>query len=148
MPTIFDPATADDLFRRASSLRPDAAPRWGRMDARKMLAHVSDQIRSGLGELECAPIPGPLRLPPLRWLVIHVVPWPKGKAKSPPEYLRRESTSWDDDIRRLTELIRRAVALGPGGDWAPSPVFGAISGQDWGVLVARHLDHHFRQFGA
>lgn len=27
------------------------------------------------------------------------------------------------------------------------PFFGKMTGEDWGHLMYKHLDHHFRQFG-
>ncbi|HVT59674.1 MAG TPA: hypothetical protein VHR45_14890 [Thermoanaerobaculia bacterium] len=112
-----------------------------------MLIHVGDQMRQALGELEVAPVPGPLAHRPLNWLLIHVLPWPKGKAQSPPGFLLGESIVWDEDLAALKELIERFASCGPGFAWAASPVFGRISRCDWGVLVHKHLDHHLRQFG-
>lgn len=31
--------------------------------------------------------------------------------------------------------------------WPEHPAFGKLSTKDWGVLVYRHIDHHFKQFG-
>jgi hypothetical protein len=32
-------------------------------------------------------------------------------------------------------------------DWPVHPIFGTLSPLAWGVLVYRHVDHHFTQFG-
>jgi Protein of unknown function (DUF1569) len=49
---------------------------------------------------------------------------------------------------RLVELIEAFVAGGPERctDW-PHMFFGRLTGEEWGVLVYKHLDHHLRQFG-
>jgi hypothetical protein len=112
-----------------------------------MICHVSCGLRQGLGELETGPPSGPLSHAPLNWLVIHVVPWPKGKAQSPPEFLSTRPTTWDADVGRLHDLITRFAARGPDAPWPASRVFGHISGRSWGALQHKHLDHHFRQFG-
>src|SRR2546422_6539201 len=44
----------------------------------------------------------------LNWLAIHVLPWPKGKGKSPPEFLATRPTTWAADVGRLRELIQRS----------------------------------------
>jgi hypothetical protein len=34
------------------------------------------------------------------------------------------------------------------GEWPDDPSFGRVSGKFASKLHAKHLDHHFRQFGA
>jgi hypothetical protein len=83
----------------------------------------------------------------MNWLAIHVMPWPRGRGKSPPEFLAARPTTWAADVNRLRDLIDRFSALGPAAPWPPSRVFGRISGNSWGVMEHKHLDHHLRQFG-
>src|SRR5206468_6853230 len=71
----------------------------------------------------------------------------KGKGRSPPEFLATRPTTWQADVTRLRDLIRRFGDRGPAAAWPPSRVFGRISGRSWGVLEHKHLDHHLRQFG-
>ncbi len=33
------------------------------------------------------------------------------------------------------------------GDWPKHPLFGPLSGEEWGALSWKHLDYHLRQFG-
>ena len=148
MRTIFDVSARDEILTRLDRLRAEERPRWGRLDAPRMLCHISDQLRHGLGELEAHPIRSPLALPPLNWLIIHVLPWPKGRAKSPPECLQRPADDWEIDRQECKRLVHAFCARGPDAAWPISPVFGRISGASWGVLAYRHLDHHLRQFGA
>lgn len=112
-----------------------------------MVAHLSCTLRASLGELEVAPPAGPLSRPPLNWLVIYLLPWPKGKAQSPPEFLGTPPANWDAAVAALRSLVEQCAARGPDAAWPPSRVFGRISGQAWGVLHRKHLDHHLRQFG-
>lgn len=105
-------------------------------------------LRQGLGELEAGSPSGPLSFPVISWLAIHVVPWPKGKGKSPPGLLKTSPTTWDADVASLRRLVDRFSARGAAAAWPPSVAFGKISGRSWGVLQYRHLDHHLRQFDA
>ena len=148
MKSIFEPSVRDALLARVDRLTPDRPPLWGRLTAPQMICHVSDQMRQALGELEARPMRGPLAHAPINWFVIYVLPWPKGKAKSPPEFLARRPASWDADLAACKQLIRRVSERGPEAAWPASPVFGRISGKDWGALVFKHLDHHLRQFAA
>ena len=147
MPSLFDPRDRVAILDRISRLTPQGKPIWGRFTAPEMVCHLSCALRQGLGELEADPPSGPLAHFPLNWLVIHVLPWPKGKGKSPPEFLATRPTSWAADLSLLSDLVERFGARGPAAAWPPSRVFGRISGASWGVLEHKHLDHHLRQFG-
>jgi hypothetical protein len=147
MPSLFAPAVRDSILDRVSRLTPERQPLWGRFTAPEMVCHVSCDLRHALGELEADPPSGPLASFPLNWFIIHVMPWPKGKGKSPPEFLATRPTTWTADVGRLRELIQRFAAQGPAAARPASRVFGRISGESWGVMVHKHLDHHLRQFG-
>ncbi len=147
MPSLFDPQVRTAILDRISRLTPERKPIWGRFTAPEMVCHVSCGLRQGLGELDAGPPSGPFVWFPLNWLVIHVVPWPRGKGRSPPEFLATRPTTWTADVARLRDLIERFAARGSGAAWPPSRVFGRISGSSWGVLQHKHLDHHLRQFG-
>jgi Protein of unknown function (DUF1569) len=146
--TIFDPAVRAEVVARMERVPPGRAPLFGRMSAPQMLCHVSDQMRAALGELPVRSKGKALFANPVvAWLLIHVVPWPKGKAQTAPEMLTAKPTTWDGDLRSFRELVERVGVQPSGGAWPAHPLFGAISGRAWGRLVYRHLDHHLRQFG-
>jgi hypothetical protein len=146
MPSLFDPRVRTVILERISLLTPDRKPAWGRFTAPEMVCHVSSDLRQALGELDARPA-GRFARFPLNWLVIHVVPWPRGKGRSPPEFLATRPTTWAADVGRLRDLIERFAARGPTAAWPPSAAFGRISGRSWGVLEHKHLDYHLRQFG-
>lgn len=151
MATIFDAAERNDLLRRLKSLSPSSQPRWGQMTAHQAICHLSAALQSGLdapSTSETTAASGPLTHLPLKWLVIHVLPWPKAKLSAPPELLHRPQSSWDADILTLSSLLLRAAERGPSARWPGTPVFGTLSGNSWGVLLRKHIDHHLRQFGA
>ena len=147
MHTLFDVGDRERILDRIAALDATRRPLWGRFTAPEMVCHVSIPLRQGLGEFDAGPPAGPLRYPPLNWLVIHVLPWPKGKAKSPPEYLSAHPTSWAADVGNLRSLVERFAARGPNAAWPPHKVFGSISARSWGALQYKHIDHHLRQFG-
>ena len=113
-----------------------------------MLCHVSDSLRSALGELPTTSRRKALFTnPAVRWLLIHALPWPKGKVQSSPEMLTAQPTEWAADLAVFRSLLERAGTQDPAGNWPDHPLFGDLSGPAWGVLIHRHLDHHLRQFG-
>jgi hypothetical protein len=147
MPTIFDGETRAALQERITRLSPDARATFGRLTAPQMVCHVSAPLRQGLGELDAGTPSGAFSVFPVNLLMIHVVPWPKEKGKSPPEFLATAPTTWDADVATLRDLIERFAARGPEAPWPASKVFGTISGSTWGVLQHEHLNHHLGQFG-
>lgn len=147
MATLFDPIDRARLVERIQSLQPEAERRWGTMVLPKAVSHMGDQLAMALGELEVPPIRSVLSFPPLRFLVVHVLPVPKG-VRTAPALLQTDLKELDEARSRLLALVDTFVGNGPTGNWAPHPLFGALSGKDWGVLAAKHLDHHLKQFGA
>lgn len=89
-----------------------------------------------IGEMKVAPKRGPLRNPLLRYLVIHVLPWPKGAPTAPEIIPPIDPGDFRENVGQLRSAINRIGAA-----------FGEINGKNLGVLAARHLDHHLRQFG-
>jgi len=147
MRTIFEPSACAEVIERFDRLSPESPSNWGRMDAPRMVCHVADALRQALGEINANLVKSPLAVFPFNWLLIHVLPWPKGKARSPSEFLERKPATWEADVAECKRLIRAAHSRGADADWPISPTFGRISGRSFGVLVYKHLDHHLRQFG-
>ena len=148
MPTIFDAADRAAILSRLDGVTPGARPAWGRMDAGQMVAHLNESLRMAVGELACALRGGPLSFPPLRWLIINVLPFPKGVPTAPELLAGTPSPALDEDLQRLRERIERVAAQGPQRRFPRHPAFGFMPGRQWGVLIYRHVDHHLRQFGA
>lgn len=145
--TIFDAPALDGLLQRLDKLTPDARAQWGRMTAPRMLCHLSDSIRVGLGEMPAEFKPGPLANPIARWLLAYVIPFPKGRAETAPEMLTTQPSEWKSDLAAVREQLRAAAQRGPDGKWARHPAFGDVSGKLYGVFIHKHVDHHLRQFG-
>ena len=148
MATIFDPGVRRELHPRIDALQHDRAPVWGHFTAPAMVAHVIAAFAAGLGELPVDAPRGPYSWYPMNLLVIHVLPWPRGKARSPHEFLATLPGPWTEDIAKLHDLVERTGARGPAAEWPLSPAFGKLPGNSWGVLQYRHIDHHLRQFAA
>jgi hypothetical protein len=144
--SIFEAGTRAELQQRLARLAPDRAPLWGRMNAPRMVVHLSDAVKLAFGELPAVPMTTPLGLPGIKQLVIYVLPWPKG-APTAPELLARAPAAWNGEVVMLSALIERFATRQAGGKWPPHPAFGKMTGRAWGVLVYRHCDHHFSQFG-
>jgi hypothetical protein len=128
-------------------LKADSRPGFGKMNVNQMVVHCTGAIDMFIGRLQVTPRPGPLRNPVLRYLVIHVLPWPKGVPTAAELIPPPDAGEFHANLAKLKVAIETFGARNPQGPFDPHPAFGAIKGHNIGALVARHLDHHFRQFG-
>lgn len=143
--TIYDPARRHELIERLDRLAPTAHPRWGRMDASRMVCHLLEAFRMPAGELRIRRRFVPFRAL-VRWLMIYLLPFPKG-APTSRELLKRPAATWEQDRAALRQAILAATEPAPGAPLGDHPLFGEMSVRDWGVLMYKHTDHHLRQFG-
>ncbi len=145
--TIWSSTDREDVLRRFQHLSPSATPKWGRLDAPRMVTHVTDALRAGLGEVALMPKVSPLSVWPVNTLVMFYLPWPRN-APTAPELLIRKPLEWTTELAALKSAMTRFVAREIDGPWAEHAAFGKIDGRQWGRLMYRHMDHHLTQFGA
>jgi len=146
MKSMWQEETRREIAERLSRLPPDRAAQWGNMTAPRIVAHVTQSFKSAVGELPVKSKKLPLRYSPLKELIIYWLPFPKN-APTAPELLALEPTDWAADVARLQDLMRRFAAKDPNSVFPEHAAFGRLSGAQWGILMYRHTDHHFRQFG-
>ncbi len=146
MKTFWDANDRQELLRRIDNLNTDSRAQWGKMTVDQMLSHLVDACKMALGELAVAPKPGPMSFAPIRKAVIYWLPWPKG-APTAPELLARKPVSVEAEKAELKTLMNRLAAQSDQQSVPAHPAFGDLSRKDWGALIHRHTDHHFKQFG-
>lgn len=130
---------------RLKTLTPTAQPQWGTFTAPRLLCHLADQLRVGLGEIPTIPRGSFATRTILKWIVVYTpMRPPPGKAQTSPEMLTTAPAGWDADLRVCEQLVERLATATS----APAhPFFGALSPSGWGRLAWKHFDHHLRQFG-
>ncbi len=145
MPTLLAERDRSALLARLKRLTPQAQRRFGTMTPHQMVCHVSDQLRIALGDLPARRHGSAFRGAIVGFFAIHTpVPWPKGRVRTAPEMLTARPATWDADVAACETLIARFATERPR---AFHPHFGVLSPREWGILGAKHLDHHFGQFG-
>ena len=146
MPSILTATDRDALLTRAARLTPEAAPRFGTMSATKAVRHLIESLEQALGEKPAKPAFFLFRLAH-RLLLGRILyrPWPSMKPK--PGYVAEpvDAAAWAADTARLAELLTR-FSQAP-ETWPDHPFLGRLSGEQWGVFLHRHTDHHLGQFG-
>ena len=143
--TLLDPRVEREMQDRLPRLLPDAPPRWGRMSAARMLRHLANALRMATGDLAIAPRNTPLRLFPIKQLVVFVLPFPHG-APTAPALVVNDDVDFEAERRTVAELLG-SFAKRDLQAWPEHPAFGPLDRGQWGVLAWKHVDHHFRQFG-
>jgi hypothetical protein len=148
MPSIFDHAHADHLVERIARLTPDSKAQWGKMFVDQMLAHCQQPLRVAVGELKLKrSFIGVLIGPTAKKKLSTDKPWDKNMPTDK-NFIILDRRKFEDERRKLTELVRRFSAGGPESlSKAPHPFFGKLTTQEWDALMRNHLDHHLRQFG-
>jgi|SRR5437868_2293432 len=149
MPTIFEPAARDELLRRLDAVHSGSARQWGKMTPAQMLEHTARALEVATGRTTAKQIfigkiigrfvvKGALNEKPL-----------KKNSPTDPSFIVRDEPALDPARERVKALI---VDLQAGGatscDGRVHSFFGAMTGDEWGVLQFKHVDHHLRQFGA
>jgi hypothetical protein len=145
--SLKEPKHQQALLARFDRLTPQHQGLWGKMTVDQMICHISDQLRIALGEIPTKPTNTILANGLVKKLAIYVIPWAKGKHQAAPEMLNFRPINWQTDLTNFKSTVDRFVARDINGPWSPHPLFGSLSGRDWGVLAHRHIDHHLRQFG-
>lgn len=149
IPSLLVRADADALLARLRALSPSAPRQWGKMDVAQMLAHVDASLRTALGEL---------RLPRLfvgrllgrlaKRSAFGEKPFGRGLPTAT-DLKVTTSKEFEAERAQVVARVQRIAAGGPavvsGGTHA---FFGPLTPDEWGILMAKHVDHHLRQFGA
>jgi Protein of unknown function (DUF1569) len=147
--TLFDPASRGSILERLAGLAPSAARQWGKMNAAQMLAHCSAALEVGTGDKpRKQALIGRLLGRFVRASLLGEKPFGKD-SPTDPTFVMTGDKDFAAEKSRLAALIGRFSELGPGNAGGQTHSFlGRLSGEEWGVLMRKHLDHHLRQFGA
>ena len=148
MKTLFNESVYNQTVGRIRDLRADMTPKWGFMSPGTAICHLYDCLHYTFA-MRSAPVRSSFYATTLgKWITIYSsIPWPKGRVKSPPEFLAtRPSENFPTDVSMLLGILSRFLE-GPDQQWGTSPVFGPLSPAEWARLSWRHHSHHLSQFG-
>lgn len=149
MQNIFDSVDREAIVRRLAGLQPDSLRQWGKMTPAQMLAHCAVALEVACGDRpKKQALLGRLVTPFIRSSILGEKPFGRN-SPTDPDFVIADERDFAVERRRLTTLIDRFCERGPSA--AAGQVhgfFGRLSGDEWGRLMHKHLDHHLRQFGA
>jgi hypothetical protein len=148
MPSLFTPADREALAHRLAALEPGTTRRWGKMAPAQMLLHCAIGLETATGDRPMKQaFLGKLLTPFIRKLVLGKKPF-RRNSPTDPTFVVSDTRDFEAERARLATLIDRFVRRGPeSAGKATHAFFGRLSGDEWGRLMHKHLDHHLRQFG-
>jgi hypothetical protein len=150
MPSLFEPQARQKIMERMSRLTPQTSRQWGKMEPAQMLAHCTAALQVATGDL-------PRKQP---FLFKLIAPFAKSaflsedkpfvkNSPTDPAFVVSDSRDFAKEKDRLTATVERFCSGGPAEAGKHEHSFlGRITGEQWGIVMYKHLDHHFRQFGA
>jgi len=148
MQSLFDSAAQKAISDRLSALPATAVRQWGKMDAAQMLAHCSAALEVGTGDRpRQQALIGKIFGPFVRSSLLGDKPFGKN-SPTDPTFIVTDGRDFAREKDRLIGLVGRFCAGGASEAGKHIHSFlGRISGDQWGVMMHKHLDHHLRQFG-
>ena len=149
MKSLFETADRDAILARIDKLQPAATRQWGTMDPAQMLCHCALALETGTGDRPLKQkFIGKILMPFFRSAILGPKPFSKN-SPTDPTFVVSGSRDFDAERTRLLGLIQRFVERGKEAAGKETHAFfGRMTGQEWGELMYKHIDHHLQQFGA
>ena len=149
MKNLFEKDATEEVITRIDTLQAATQRQWGKMDVAQMMAHCSAALDMASGRIN----------PPRMLLGRLIGSFVKPIYSNEKPFSRNNPTdkklvvSDPRDFDREREKLRVCVReFHEGGEAKctrhPHPFFGALTPAEWSRGMYKHLDHHFRQFGA
>ena len=149
MENIFSSEDAKSFLDRLDKLTSETKAKWGKMNVSQMLAHCNVTYEMCYETRHKKPN-GLVRFILkvfVKKFVTNEVPYKKG-GKTAPQFIISEQKEFDTEKTRLKNFILKTQELGETYfEGKESLSFGKLSSKEWNNMFAKHLDHHFNQFG-
>ncbi|MCI0415934.1 DinB family protein [bacterium] len=146
MKTLFHETTVEEIQQRFEKLSDKTTSEWGKMNAAQMLAHCTATMQMPVGDIQIKKSPLSLIGWMFKGLFRNEKPFGKNSPTAP-EFIMKDSRDFEVEKQRFLEAFQK-LAKGPDAvKCFQHPFFGKMTCDDWGRLMYKHMDHHFRQFG-
>jgi hypothetical protein len=149
MKSLFTDADRQALIRRLESLTPDAPRQWGTMSSAQMLCHCAIALETGTGDRPMQQkLIGKVLMPFFKKKMLGDRAFKKN-SPTDPTFVVKSHCDFTAERARLIALIERFVQRGMASAGTQThSFFGKLTGEQWGELMYKHIDHHLQQFNA
>jgi Protein of unknown function (DUF1569) len=146
MKTIFDKVTRDELISRINTLNENSMAQWGKMNVSQMLKHCTQWDEMALGKKKykqsfIGRLFGKMALKDM----MKDVPIKKN-LPTVPSFKIKENTDVVEEKKKWIRLLNEYDHFS--NDGFIHPFFGAMTKENTGYMVYKHIDHHLRQFNS
>jgi len=149
MENIFSTDGTQIFLNRLNKLTPESKAIWGKMNVSQMLAHCNITYEMCYENKHKKPT-GLVKFILkffVKKFVTNEVPYKKG-GKTAPQFIITDQKEFEVEKTRLKNYILKTQELGATHfEGKESHSFGILSSKEWNNMFAKHLDHHFNQFG-
>ncbi|UWY27291.1 DUF1569 domain-containing protein [Flavobacterium sp. TR2] len=149
MQNVFLKEDCDQFISRINQLKDDSKPLWGKMSVDQMLAHCNVTYEMVYDNIHSKPNAFMKLLLKLfaKNKVISETPYPRN-LNTAPQFIIKGDRDFELEKDRLISYIQKTQELGEKEfEGKESLSFGELSAKEWNNMFAKHLDHHFSQFG-
>lgn len=148
-PNIFDEAVLNEHLERLNKLSHETQPKWGKMDAAQMLAHlnVAYDLDNGKVSAKYNAFTKWMLKAFVKKIVVGDKPYKKN-SRTAPVFLIADKREFEKEkaalIQNMKEVQSRGVNYYEGRE---NTGFGKLSSKEWNNMFSKHIEHHFEQFG-
>jgi hypothetical protein len=148
MKTLFNQPDRDSIRQRLGTLQASSERKWGTMNAAQMVTHCARALETGTGDRPMKQkLIGKILAPFVRSSILGEKPFGKN-SPTDPSFVVADERDFAIERQKLLGLIDRLVERGPdNASKQTHAFFGKLSGEQWGELMYKHIDHHLQQFG-
>lgn len=148
MKTLFDQTDRESICQRLGALQSGSPRQWGKMNAAQMVTHCARALETGTGDRPMKQaFLGKIITPFIRSSILGAKPFGRN-APTDPSFVVADEREFAVERQRLLDLIDRLVERGTASAATQTHAFfGKLSGEEWGQLMYKHIDHHLQQFG-
>ena len=149
LPNTFDKQTTATSLTRLESLQHNTQPKWGKMNAPQMLAHlnVTYDVADGKIPVKSNFIMSFILKTFIKKIVTNEVAYQKN-ARTAPQFLITSEHDFEKEKQLMILNIKKVETQGAAYfEGKHSDSFGPLTAKEWSNMFYKHLDHHFNQFG-
>jgi hypothetical protein len=148
MKSLYAPSERQQILERLGQLQAGATRQWGKMDAAQMCAHCVAALEVAAGDVvKEHGFLGKVLGRFVKGSLLGDKPFSKN-SPTDPTFIVTDPRDFEKERARLAAIVQRFGEAGASAaNGRMHSFFGRLKGDEWGVLMHKHLDHHLRQFG-